>query len=113
MGVSRHIEFEGATVVRFNIRDSSLELEMKDVVLDGQRARGSRAVVTVSPASKIEIDGDISNVVVMAANDGEIIDLEITDNSLLLIIEWNDFSRRKSFTKSYRVLGENISVSVR
>jgi len=48
----------------------------------------------------------------MPAEDGEILILEILENGIFVIIEWNDFSNKKSFTNAYRISGEGISVSI-
>ena len=109
MSAPKQMGFHEATVVRFCKYDAVLELELEDVLVDGQKAR---VVLKVLPVSSVMIDGELSNAPLMAADDGEILTLEMSENALSLIIEWNDFSRRKSFTKSYRVLGGEISVSV-
>jgi len=109
MSNAQQMGFHEATVVRFYRYDAAIELELEDVLVDGEK---SRVVLTVSPASSVMVDGDLSNAPLMAADDGEILTLEISGDVLSLIIEWNDFSRRKSFTKSYRVSGGEIAVSV-
>lgn len=109
MSASKQMGFHEATVVRFCRYDAVVELELEDVLVDGQK---SQVTLMVSQVSSVMIDGDLSNAPLMDADDGEILTLEMSGNTLSLIIEWRDFSRRKSFTKSYRVLGDKVSVSM-
>lgn len=111
MSTPKQMGFHEATVVRFCRYDAVLEIELEDVLVDGQK---SRVTLMVSPVSSVLIDGELSNVNVplMEANDGEILTVDMSENALSLIIEWNDFSRGKAFTKSYRVSGGKVSVSV-
>lgn len=109
MSASQQMGFHEATVVRFCKYDAALQLELEDVLVEGKK---SRVILEVSPVSSMLIDGDVSNSPLMVANDGEILALEVSKNILSFIIEWNDFSCKKTFTKSYRVFGDGVSVSV-
>jgi hypothetical protein len=112
LGTPNQIDFKGAEVVRFTISGSALDLEMEDVSVDRKM---SRVIVTVSPISIVQIDDKVSETVAMEGQNGEILELEINKNSLFLIIVWVDYLRpgnEKFFTKSYRVSGGKISVSV-
>lgn len=109
MSAPKQMGFHEATVIRFCRYDAVLELELEDVLVDGQK---SRVALMVSHVSRVMIDGELSNAPLMAANDGEVLTLEISENSLSLIVEWNDFRHRKSFTKSYKVSGGKVCISV-
>lgn len=109
MDVISQFGFHESTVVRFCRYDSTLELTVEDVFVDGKK---SQVTLMVSPVSSVMVDGERSDAPLMEASDGEILVLEISENSFSLIVEWNDFSRKKSFIKSYIVHGGKVSVSV-
>lgn len=109
MNAPKQMGFHEATVVRFCAHDAVLELILDDVLVGGEK---SQVAVIVSPVSSVTIDGEQSNAPLMEADDGEVLTLEISESVLSLIIEWNDFSCKKSFTKSYRVVGGEVSITV-
>ncbi len=101
--------FDEATVTGFYKYDALLKLELEDVLV-GERK--SDVVVTVSAVTNVFVDGELSDESLMAAEDGEVLSLELSDDGFLLIIEWNIFTPRRMFTKSYKIVGGNVSVSV-
>jgi len=109
MNTSKQIGFHGATVTSFCKHDDIIELELEDVLVDDRK---SQILLIIFPALSLMMDGELSNLPLMAAEDGEVIMLEISENVLSLIIEWNDFSCRKSFTRSHQVQGGEISISM-
>lgn len=109
MNTPKNMSFHEATVVRFFRSDSVLELELEDVLVGGFK---SRVILSVSPVFSVEIDGVSSDIHLMEADDGEVLTLELSANSLSLIVEWNDFSLGQSFTRSYQVVGGSIAVAV-
>lgn len=44
--------------------------------------------------------------------DGEVLTLEHTPNSLYLIVEWNDFKKHLSVTRSYRISCGSLRVEI-
>lgn len=109
MNNPKNMSFHEATVVRFLRRDSVLELELEDVLVGDLKLR---VILSVSPVFSVETDSVSSNIQLMEADDGEVLTLEFSNHNMLLIVEWNDFSLKKSFTRSYQVVGGGISVSV-
>lgn len=109
MSDPKQMRFHAATVVRFCRYDAVLALELEDVLVDGQK---TRVALAVSQVSSVMIDGEIANAPLMAANDGEVLTLEISEDGLSLIVEWNNFRHGKSFIRSYRVAGGKVSISV-
>lgn len=109
MNAPQQIGFHEATVVRFCRYDTNLQLELEDVLVGGRK---SRVVLTVSPVLKVMVDAKLSNSPLMEADDGEILTLEMSENTLSLIIEWNDFLHGRSFTKSYQVLGGEVTILI-
>lgn len=106
---SRSISFHEATVVRFCRCGDALELELEDVLVAGVK---SRAVLKISPVVCVRVDGMLPTQQLMELDDGEVLSLETSEDGVLVIIEWNDFSQKKSVTRSYQISGSNISISV-
>jgi hypothetical protein len=102
--------FHEATVVGFCRHDAVFELELEDVLVEQKK---SRVLLMVQPVLGVTIDGEPSNDLLMEADDGEILTLELSDDFLSMVIEWNDFSHKKSVTKSYHVFGGKTSISIR
>jgi hypothetical protein len=105
----KKIGFHESTLVRFTRHDAIVELALEDVLVDGEK---SNVTLVISQVTSVSIDGVQSSAPLMEASDGEVITLEISEGVVSLIVEWNDFARKNSFTRSYRVLGGDVSISV-
>ncbi len=101
--------FDEATVTGFCKYDAVLKLELEDVLVGEGR---SDVVLTVEPVTNVFVEGELSNEPLMAAEDGEVISLELSDDGFVLVVEWNNFTPRRMFTKSYKIIGGNVSFSV-
>ena len=110
MITAERISFDEATVIRFSRSNNGLEIELEDVLVD---EINSRVVLTVSPVTGVSVDGELlldQDLMVFA--DGEVFSLEVYENCISAVIEWNDFSQRKSITKAYEILGGDVSISI-
>lgn len=103
------IFFHEATILDFQRSDDLIQLKLEDVMVNGQK---SKVFIIISTVIRVIIDGEVSKEPLMSAVDGEVIDLSISESSLKLIVEWNDFLHKKHFTKSYEIFGNKISLSV-
>jgi hypothetical protein len=106
--------FQGATVARFFRANDSVRLEMKDVDDIDETGR-FQVAVEVFGVHRIEVDHqspdtDLSDF--MAAESGEVLTLEHSANELYVIIEWHNYSPRRTFIHAYRVHGDRVRVSV-
>ncbi len=104
---AEQMSFHEASVVGFHKLDSDIELHLDDVLVDGKK---KRIILNISQVSSVKIDGQLSSAPLLATNDGEILTLEISEKAVWLLIEWNDFSNKKSFTRSYLLSGHKVSV---
>lgn len=102
-----NIGFHEATVVGFSKKGESVELVLDGVLTDEGHLQ---VALIVSQVSSVLIDDTPCSVPFMAAEDGEVLSLEVSNGSLNVIIEWNDFLNRRSFTKSYVIVGKEISL---
>jgi hypothetical protein len=100
----RHDElsFHEATVAAFARRDDTVRLALSDV-----RDRDRRRSVYLEVREVVEIvsDGVVVDTVSMEHEDGEVMTLDVSDENIYLIVQWNDFDNRTSVTKSYRIRG--------
>lgn len=109
MITSERMSFHEATVTRFCRYDVTLELELDDVLVDGVK---SRVLLKLSPVVCMTIDGQLSDQHLMEQDDGEVLSLDMSEDGVSAVIEWNDFSQGKSVTKVYQISGGSVSVSV-
>lgn len=104
------ISFHEATVLRIIKQDDTLQLVLGDVLMEGRKREVS---FLVSSVSSLTIDGNILfNAPLMEAEDGEVLTLEMSDSYMYFIVEWHDFSRNTSIIRSYRVLGDKVTMSM-
>lgn len=96
------MSFHEATITKFCRHDATVEIRLEDVLVDGLK---SQVILKISPVASVMIDSELSDSYLMEAGDGEILSLEISDDGISMIIEWNDFSQGKSFTKVYKISG--------
>lgn len=106
---SQYMSFHEATVTKFCRYDATLELELEDVLVDGKKLR---VVLKLAPVISMTIDGELSDQPLMVMGDGEVLSLDVSEEGISAVIEWNDFSQGKSLTKAYQVSGGSVSVSV-
>ncbi|WP_347257919.1 hypothetical protein [Methylocaldum sp.] len=109
MKSSEQMSFHEATVTHFCSYCDTVELNLDGVDVGGEKRS---VAIRISEVFRLEIDGKALESAFMPAEDGEILILEILENGIFVIIEWNDFSNKKSFTNAYRISGEGISVSI-
>lgn len=101
--------FHEATVISFCKYDADLKLELEDVLIDKDK---SHVVLAVSPVTDVFVDGELSDGSLMETSDGEVLSLDLSNDGFSVIVEWHDFTQGEMFTKSYRILGGNVSLSV-
>ena len=110
MDLRKDVSFHEATVVEFCQNDGVVKLELDEVLVNGVN---QKVVVVVSSTFGTLVDGAPSNSYsLMAYDDGEVLSLDVSKGILVLLIEWNDFDKSFSVTKSYEISGKNICISV-
>ncbi|THV23877.1 hypothetical protein [Peteryoungia ipomoeae] len=107
-GAAKEISFHEATVSAFVRRGPDIDLCLDDVLINRIMARVKLSVLSVS---SILVDGQPNDCALRAAPDGEILVLELCEHSVAFVVEWNCFSRKISFTRSYQIKGEDVSIT--
>ncbi|NBB49695.1 hypothetical protein GVN24_15550 [Rhizobium sp. CRIBSB] len=107
-GAAAGISFHEATVSAFIRRGADVDLRLDDVLINGVR---DRVELSVSSVSSILVDGEPNDAELMAAPDGEILMLELSKHCLAVVVEWNCFSSSISFTRSYKIEGEDVLIA--
>lgn len=105
--MASELSFHESTVVAFDRQHDVVRLSLSDVRYN-ERTRS--VYVEVRDVTAILADGRIVTDVRMEHEDGEVLTLEVSDEQVYLIVQWNDFGNHATTTKSYRVNGH---VSVR
>jgi hypothetical protein len=96
-----------ATVLEFIKYQTSILLRLEDVHIGEQVAN---IELLFNGIRKLEVDNKPTEFPLMAAEDGEILTLDLNDNTVELLIEWNDFTHRSRFVKSYLIECEEIFI---
>ena len=104
-----NISFHEATVIEFCKYNSTIKLRLDDVVIEGVK---EKATLEISPVASLTVDGEISDMVSMLADDGEVLSLEYSNSSISVIVEWHDFVKGFEVTKSYYVTGRDVLVTI-
>lgn len=110
MTALKQMNFHEATVVAFRRSDSAVMLELEDVLVGGAK---SNVALRISPVYSLSIDDEPHDgEELLEYDDGEVLSLEMSDECVVLNVEWNDFSSGASCTKSYKILAGGISVLI-
>lgn len=103
----RKIAFHESTLKNLSMTNHEVKLEIEDARIDGKK---SRVLIDVESTQRLLVDGNLSETLDLEAEDGEVLTLVVLDKSLKIIIEWNDFSSRRAWTKSYEIFGKRIFI---
>ncbi|TMX35213.1 hypothetical protein [Vibrio sp. Hep-1b-8] len=104
------VNFHESTVTGFTFEGSEVVLVLEDVNCNDAKAD---ARLVVENVSMVKIDKISSDVITMKAPDGEVLDLDVSDGKLFVLIEWNDFEESSSFTNSYDISGEKVTLAIK
>ncbi len=100
------ISFHEASLANIYSDKNFLRLCLEDVVqADGLKVIG---YLILNGVSRIDVDSVMSSSLQMESPDGEIIDLDCTDNELNMIVQWNDFTNHVSTTRHYYVIYDSM-----
>lgn len=103
--------FHESSITKFFSIDNKVVLELEGVFKKDSDQKIS-VRIEIDDVIKLLIDKKPANKIMMAAPDGEILNIEKQNSSLFLLIEWNNYSRGKSFTYSYDIKGEVVNALV-
>ncbi len=100
--------FHEATLVNF-ITDT--EKEQVGIELDGVTVADNKKIsgrLFIKSKLNFKIEGKKVHEIKKIYEDGEVLDLEINNNKIELLIEWNDFLNKKTLTLFYEIEGETV-----
>ena len=103
--------FHEASVLEIFVENGDCLLRLDDVACDQGKLQ---VLVAVRGLEKVFIDSIQADYtkLKMIAPDGEILSLELENDALFILIEWNNFPLRSSITHSYRIEGEEVEIQV-
>src|SRR5438132_8843782 len=101
--------FHESTITNFVQQNHIITIDLEDVN-DSNCIKHNLSISCIG-VRKVEIDDKISKSVCMEADDGEVLTLEINPGSLLLIIEWSNYTSKKPIVKSYEIICEHVQVN--
>lgn len=110
MQPAQTIGFHESSIVAMRREDGTVTLELEGVHL-GEKI--CSAVISLKGVQIVTCDGVEVGALVEEAEDGEVLTLRHTEATLHLIVEWTDFKKHQSTTRSYRFQCNSVEVEIR
>jgi hypothetical protein len=101
------ISFHDSTVVGFTGNSHCIELTIEDTLISDSN---KDIILRISNFDSFLVN-EQEGVPSMETEEGEILDLLLIDDCIVLIIEWNDYISKRSHIKKYKIKGGNVSIS--
>lgn len=108
MGAPSFSSFHESTVLSFEVVDCLLRLVLQ---LETSGAVTKVITIVVEHLDRILVDGKPPEGALMEAPDGEVFSIAFSDDGFSMLVEWNDFLKRKSFVRFYLITGDNVIIS--
>lgn len=109
MNTEHRIGFHEATVAHVSRIDSKITLSLEGV-RSGNLTRP--ATIRLDGVRSIIRDGIKVDDLLCEHEDGEVLTLEQTPTGIQLIVEWTDFQKHESITRSYRIECDSVEIEV-
>jgi len=103
------ISFHEATVLSFRADRQRFIMRLEGVFY---RDAFHECTVEMTPVERIETDAGPAESLEMPTEDGEILTLDLSQDRVFAIIEWNDFAARTHQTRSYTITGGKAMVTM-
>lgn len=88
----------------------NIELDIADARTDTDET--CSALITLETVSQIKTDGEIADVLSMEAASADVWTLDISEDGMKLIVEWNDWEPRRQFVRCYEIAAKKVRVSI-
>jgi hypothetical protein len=109
MQSTKRIGFHESSVVGIRREDGTVTIELEGVHLgDDLRA----ASIRLTGVQTIIRDGVAVDDLASECEEGEVLTLQHTQNTLHLIVEWTDFKKHQSLTHSYKVECDLVEIEI-
>lgn len=102
--------FHESTVIQFEKISDKIVLRAKNVSYGDEF---KEVALELSGVSRIETDAIIKSDNLMPADDGEIVCLDIKDNKMTLVVEWNDYENERYFKYGYEIFFDDYKISIK
>lgn len=110
MQPAQTIGFHESSIVAMRRDGGAITLELDGVHVGEQICS---AVISLKGVRVVTCDGVEVEDLVTEAEDGEVLTLQHTETTLHLIVEWTDFKKHQSTTRSYRFQCNSVEVLIR
>lgn len=101
------IDFDESTVKQFFRNGNDLNMLLENVCYGGDF---HIVTLILKNVSSIKTDAKVEGENFMAAEDGEVVFLELESNSTKFVIEWNDYQKRLFFKYGYEISFGNYDI---
>lgn len=109
MDVYKKLSFHESTVDQFSMSGDIFLIHLLDVKCSGKKLD---VKIEISEIKEIFVDSSLSDIPIMLEEDAEVLQLNILGDELKLLVEWNNFFKKTSDTKSYRFIAKKIAIEV-
>jgi len=104
------IWFHDATLEDVQTTGSSITLNVVDARTQDDLPCSVR--ITLEEVALLKADGEVADTFVVEAKDAEILSLELRDDGIVMLLEWNDWEPRRQFVRSYEIKAHDVRVVV-
>jgi hypothetical protein len=109
MGLTESLGSHESSIVGFRLESATLTIELEGVHRGNEVAS---ATIRLFGVKSIERDGIAIRALPQELDDGEVLTLEHTEETLELLAEWTDFKTHLSETHSYRVICDSLTIKI-
>jgi hypothetical protein len=105
----RSVGFHESSIARIRRDGTTITLELEGVHFEMGTLSASVRLMGVQTITRDGIEvGDL----VPESEDGEVLTLQSTENTLHLIVEWPDFENHQNQTRSYRITYDALEIEI-
>lgn len=104
-----NFDFDESTIICFERESNSIKIICENVTYNNEF---QNAELILKNVKNISTEGDIISSSLMAAEDGEIICMELSKNKTRFTVKWNNFAEHISFTYGYLIDFDNYTIKL-
>ena len=104
-------DFHESTIVEFQKHSNTIKMVFEQVSYDNHPLE--RVTLILNNVSSVDTDAKKNQPDLMAAEDGEILFLDLEEHTCEFVIEWNDFLHKLRFHHKYIINFSNFSIVIK
>ena len=108
----KQMSFHDSLLTDFRWKDSSIELECEGVLVGDKKYFVSLIIFRVSSLLIDNQSVQHTNDLLMEGEEGDIFRLKLSNNNVLLYVEWENYVVKDKIWREYQIVGENIIVLI-